>query len=231
MDLALCETGHAAAPRHQRGVVARGRLARARAPADQARALPAVRRAPVRVKTSEEIEGRRSFTGLLESADDDQVSVADPGDGVTIPLDAVRRSNLLEENQTEVSSVTQEIVDAVKALEAREGHRVRHPDGRARRRAALGLQEDPRRRQVREGRARPRNRGLPRLRAQGPRRPRDAAARRAVRGAASDRRGGRGRRRARARDPADRPRRRPRDGRAARGESSPRSSPSGSRPS
>ena len=56
----------------------------------------------VRVKTSEEIEGRRSFTGPLESADDDQVKVADPAGSVTIPLDAVRRSNLLEENQTEV---------------------------------------------------------------------------------------------------------------------------------
>lgn len=57
----------------------------------------------VRVKTDEEIEGRRSFTGELESADDASVSVADPAGTVTIPLSAVRRSNLLE-NNSEVSA-------------------------------------------------------------------------------------------------------------------------------
>ena len=49
----------------------------------------------VRVKTAEEIEGRRSFTGELEEADEEQVSVADPAGTVTIPLRVVHRSNLL----------------------------------------------------------------------------------------------------------------------------------------
>jgi ribosome maturation factor RimP len=55
----------------------------------------------VRVKTSENIEGHKSFTGRLTGADEDSVSV-DSGDGpVSIPLAAVRRSNLLP-NGTEV---------------------------------------------------------------------------------------------------------------------------------
>lgn len=49
----------------------------------------------IRVKTRAEIEGKRSFTGLLESADDDQVSLAVDQGTVTIPLAQVRRSNLL----------------------------------------------------------------------------------------------------------------------------------------
>ena len=49
----------------------------------------------VRVRTQEEVAGHRSFTGRLTGADDDSVSV-DSGDGpVSIPLAAVRRSNLL----------------------------------------------------------------------------------------------------------------------------------------
>jgi len=50
----------------------------------------------VRVKTREDIAGHRSFTGLLTDAGEDSVSV-DSGDGpVSIPLAAVRRSNLLD---------------------------------------------------------------------------------------------------------------------------------------
>jgi ribosome maturation factor RimP len=57
----------------------------------------------VRVKTREEIAGQRSFTGRLTDADEGQVSV-DPGDGpVAIPLDAVRRSNLLPEEEEVVA--------------------------------------------------------------------------------------------------------------------------------
>ena len=53
----------------------------------------------VRVKTREEIGGRKSFTGLLTDADEGQVSV-DAGQGaVAIPLDAVRRSNLLPDEE------------------------------------------------------------------------------------------------------------------------------------
>ena len=49
----------------------------------------------VRVRTREEIAGHRSFTGRLTDADDQTVSV-DSGNGpVSIPLDKVRRSNLL----------------------------------------------------------------------------------------------------------------------------------------
>ena len=49
----------------------------------------------VRVRTEQEIEGRRSFTGRLAGADENQVSVEAAEGAVTIPLAAVRRSNLL----------------------------------------------------------------------------------------------------------------------------------------
>lgn len=49
----------------------------------------------VRVRTHEEIQGRRSFTGRLAGADENEVSVEAAEGAVTIPLDAVRRSNLL----------------------------------------------------------------------------------------------------------------------------------------
>jgi ribosome maturation factor RimP len=52
--------------------------------------------ARIRVKTNTEIAGHRSFTGKLTDADEETVSV-DSGDGpVSIPLAAVRRSNLVE---------------------------------------------------------------------------------------------------------------------------------------
>jgi ribosome maturation factor RimP len=51
----------------------------------------------VRVRTADAIDGRRNFTGTLTAADDRSVRV-DPGDGaVEIPLDRVRRSNLVPE--------------------------------------------------------------------------------------------------------------------------------------
>jgi ribosome maturation factor RimP len=51
----------------------------------------------VKVQTRDAIEGRRNFTGTLTAADDQSVSV-DPGGGaVEIPLDRVRRSNLVPE--------------------------------------------------------------------------------------------------------------------------------------
>ena len=53
----------------------------------------------VRVKTHEEIEGRKSFTGLLEAAVDDSVAVATHEETVIIPLASVRRSNLLADDQ------------------------------------------------------------------------------------------------------------------------------------
>jgi ribosome maturation factor RimP len=49
----------------------------------------------VRVRTREEVAGHKSFTGRLTGADEESLSV-DSGDGpVSIPLAAVRRSNLL----------------------------------------------------------------------------------------------------------------------------------------
>ena len=57
----------------------------------------------VRIKTSEQIGGRRSFTGRLTGADEGQVSV-DAGEGaVAIPLAAVRRSNLLSDEEEVVA--------------------------------------------------------------------------------------------------------------------------------
>jgi ribosome maturation factor RimP len=54
----------------------------------------------VRVRTSEEVAGYKSFTGRLTDADEETVSV-DSGDGpVAIPLTAVRRSNLLSDGAT-----------------------------------------------------------------------------------------------------------------------------------
>ena len=49
----------------------------------------------VRVRTNEEIQGRRSFTGRLADADEKRVSVEAAEGGVEIPRAAVRRSNLL----------------------------------------------------------------------------------------------------------------------------------------
>ena len=51
----------------------------------------------VRVKTSEEIAGRHSFTGTLTAADEERVSLEAPDGAVSIPLQSVRRSNLVPE--------------------------------------------------------------------------------------------------------------------------------------
>jgi len=51
----------------------------------------------VRVRTGEPIEGQRNFTGTLTAADARSLCL-DPGNGsVEIPLDRVRRSNLVPE--------------------------------------------------------------------------------------------------------------------------------------
>jgi ribosome maturation factor RimP len=54
----------------------------------------------VRVRTVEEIGGRKSFTGVLADAGEDEVSVEVDDDRVTIPLASVHRSNLIEEEVT-----------------------------------------------------------------------------------------------------------------------------------
>jgi ribosome maturation factor RimP len=51
----------------------------------------------VRVRTRDEFEGRNTFTGTLTDADDGSVSVDAEGRAVRIPLDRVRRSNLVPE--------------------------------------------------------------------------------------------------------------------------------------
>jgi ribosome maturation factor RimP len=56
----------------------------------------------VRVRTREAIEGRRNFTGTLAEADDDAVLVAAEGAPVRIPLDGIKRSNLIGELNTDV---------------------------------------------------------------------------------------------------------------------------------
>ena len=57
----------------------------------------------IRVKTSEDVHGHRSFTGRLADADDENISV-DSGSGPqNIPLAAIRRSNLLPDT-TEVAA-------------------------------------------------------------------------------------------------------------------------------
>lgn len=49
----------------------------------------------VRIQTHEAIGGRRNFTGTLAEADERSVSLLAGGDAVTIPLEEVRRSNLV----------------------------------------------------------------------------------------------------------------------------------------
>ena len=51
----------------------------------------------VKVRTSEAIAGRRSFTGTLTDADDQTVCVDADGSAVRIPLAGIRRSNLIPE--------------------------------------------------------------------------------------------------------------------------------------
>jgi ribosome maturation factor RimP len=50
----------------------------------------------VRVRTRGEHDGRRSFTGELVGATDDEVTVAADEGVVTIPYEDVKRGNLLE---------------------------------------------------------------------------------------------------------------------------------------
>ncbi|MGH2989742.1 MAG: ribosome maturation factor RimP [Solirubrobacterales bacterium] len=51
----------------------------------------------VKVQTRDAIEGRRNFTGTLTAADEHSVSVDSDGGAVEIPLDRVRRTNLVPE--------------------------------------------------------------------------------------------------------------------------------------
>ena len=51
----------------------------------------------VRVRTREKLEGRSNFTGRISDADDSRVEVDLPDGAVTIPLERIRRSNLVPE--------------------------------------------------------------------------------------------------------------------------------------
>jgi ribosome maturation factor RimP len=51
----------------------------------------------VRVRTREELEGRKSFTGVLTAAGESAISVEDEAGVHEIPLSAVHRSNLVPE--------------------------------------------------------------------------------------------------------------------------------------
>ncbi|MGB3099798.1 MAG: ribosome maturation factor RimP [Solirubrobacterales bacterium] len=51
----------------------------------------------VKVRTSEPIDGRKTFNGRLQAADERAVSVADEQGPVEIPLAVVHRSNLVPE--------------------------------------------------------------------------------------------------------------------------------------
>ena len=54
-----------------------------------------------RLRTFDEIGGRRSFTGRISGADAEQVSVDAPEGEISIPFAALRRSNLLPEDENE----------------------------------------------------------------------------------------------------------------------------------
>jgi ribosome maturation factor RimP len=53
----------------------------------------------VRVRTREAIDGRRSFTGTLTGADERRVRLEADGGDVEIPLERIRRSNLVPEDE------------------------------------------------------------------------------------------------------------------------------------
>jgi ribosome maturation factor RimP len=51
------------------------------------------------VRTREAIDGRRSFTGTLTGADERRVRLEADGGEVEIPLERIRRSNLVPEHE------------------------------------------------------------------------------------------------------------------------------------
>ena len=55
----------------------------------------------VRVRTGEAIDGQRSFTGILVAADEREVSVREATAERSIPLAAIRRTNLVPETDAQ----------------------------------------------------------------------------------------------------------------------------------
>ena len=98
VTLALCEQVTRALERLARALRARGLLARHRAPADQARPLPPLPRAPrPRAHARARSTGHKTFTGELVGADDDEVTIAADSGVIAIPYADIHRSNLVEE--------------------------------------------------------------------------------------------------------------------------------------
>jgi ribosome maturation factor RimP len=50
-----------------------------------------------KIRTHEPLDGQRNFTGTLTGADDESVSIEIDGETVRIPLNDIRRSNLIPE--------------------------------------------------------------------------------------------------------------------------------------
>ena len=106
VTLALCERVTALLERSARALLAGGLLARQRASADQARALPPLRRPPRARAHAPALPRRRgggaravrSFTGELVGASERGGHARPPTAGViAIPYSEIRRSNLVEE--------------------------------------------------------------------------------------------------------------------------------------
>ena len=76
----------------------------------------------VRVRTVEAIEGRSDFKGELVGADAEGVSLAADWGMVRIPLERIRRSNLISQpDGLEEDKLSKEIVEAVQTLEKEKG--------------------------------------------------------------------------------------------------------------
>jgi ribosome maturation factor RimP len=53
----------------------------------------------VKVRTQRPIDGQKNFTGTLTDADDESVAIDIDGEAVRIPLNDIRRSNLIPESE------------------------------------------------------------------------------------------------------------------------------------
>lgn len=66
----------------------------------------------VRVRTSDAIDGQRSFTGTLTSADSDALSIATSAGKVEIPLEIVSRANIAPERGEDLKTEVEREVKA-----------------------------------------------------------------------------------------------------------------------
>ncbi len=95
VDLALCE----AVTAELRGLLERYSLEVSSPGTDRPLTKPEHFRrflgSRVRVRTQQAIDGRRNFTGTLADADGESVSLDADGTAVRIPIDGIKRSNLV----------------------------------------------------------------------------------------------------------------------------------------